>query len=295
MQLILPLVAALVFATGALVFKRAYAAGAGVVHAVVVNNVILALLFVPTLAWEPMPIPWHLWYQPVLTAAAFVLGHLLNVLSLRIGDVSVSTPLLGAKVIFVALIARWGFGHTLLPAQWWAAGLATSGVVVMGLTELRAGRSMGRTTLTALGCAAAFALTDTLIQTWGVNFGVLGFLSLQFAALGILSLSTLPFFGWSSLRAPLTAWKWMSLATLLSAIQAFIITVTIAMWRDAAGVNVLYATRGLMSLALVWLVGNWLGNTERQAVGGRTMTFRVLGAALILGAVAIASWSRVDR
>lgn len=87
----------------------------------------------------------------------------------------------------------------------------------------------------------------------------------------------------------------MSLATLLSAIQAFIITVTIAMWRDAAGVNVLYATRGLMSLALVWLVGNWLGNTERQAVGGRTMAFRVLGGALILGAVTIASWFRVDR
>lgn len=295
MQLILPLVAALVFATGALVFKRAYAAGAGVVHAVVVNNVILALLFVPTLAWEPTPIPWHLWHQPVLTAAAFVLGHLLNVVSLRIGDVSVSTPLLGAKVLFVAMIARWGFGHDLGPWQWWAAGLATSGVVVMGLTELRAGRSMGRTTVTALGSAAAFALTDTLIQTWGANFGVLGFLSLQFASLGFLSLLTLPFFGWSSLKAPLPAWKWMSLATLLSAIQAFIITVTIALWRDAAGVNVLYATRGLMSLALVWLVGNRLRNTERQSVGGRTMAFRVLGGSLILGAVAIASWHQAGR
>jgi hypothetical protein len=154
---------------------------------------------------------------------------------------------------------------------------------------------MGRTTLTALGCAAAFALTDTLIQTWGSNFGVIGFLSLQFAALGFLSLLTLPFFGWSSLKAPLAAWKWMSLATLLSAIQAFIITVTIAFWRDAAGVNVLYATRGLMSLALVWLVGHWLGNTERQSVGGRTMAFRVVGGGLILGAVAIASKLQAGR
>lgn len=289
MQLILPLVAAFAFAVGALVFKRAYAAGAGVVHAVVVNNVLLALLFAPSLAWEPRPIPWDLWYQPVLTAVTFVLGHLLNVVSLRIGDVSVSTPLLGAKVIFVALIARWGFGHVLQPAQWWSAGLATTGVVVMGVTEFHAGRGMGRTTLTALGCAAAFALTDTLIQTWGANFGVIGFLSLQFAALGILSLFTLPFFGWSSLKAPLAAWKWMSLATMLSAIQAFIITVTIAFWRDAAGVNVLYATRGLMSLGLVWLVGHWVGNTERRSVGGRTMAFRVLGGGLILGAVALAS------
>jgi len=38
MYLLLPLLAAIIFALGSMVFKRAYDEGAGVVHAVVVNN-----------------------------------------------------------------------------------------------------------------------------------------------------------------------------------------------------------------------------------------------------------------
>src|SRR5882672_8320312 len=100
MYLLLPLLAAIVFALGSMVFKRAYDEGAGVVHAVVVNNVLLAILFLPLFAFESKPVPWTQWIYPVATGAAFAAGHLLNVLSLRVGDVSVAIPLLGSKVIF---------------------------------------------------------------------------------------------------------------------------------------------------------------------------------------------------
>jgi drug/metabolite transporter (DMT)-like permease len=287
-HLFLPLLAAISFALGSLVYKRAFAEGAGVAHAVVVNNVVLGIVFLPLLWTQPGAIPWHDWHQPVLTAATFVLGHLLNVWSLRIGDVSVATPLLGSKVIFVALIGRWIFGVDLSPTQWAAAVLATAGVVVMGLTDVRPGGRTGLTTLTALGCAASFAVTDTLIQAWGGGFGVRAFLALQFAALGVLSLGLLPLFGRTALRAPAPAWKWIALGAALSALQATIITWTIAQWRDAAGVNVVYATRGLWSIALVWSVGHWLKNTERHSTGGRRMAFRGVGGSLILLAVVLA-------
>ena len=287
MYLVLPLLAALAFAWGSLVFKRAFAEGAGVVHGVVVNNVVLGLIFFPLVWLEPNPIPWNRWYEPVLTAATFVVGHLLNVVSLRVGDVSIATPLLGSKVIFVALVGRWVFGVELTPDQWWAAGLATSGVMLMGLTDWHAGGKIGLTTACALGCAGSFALTDTMIQAWGGSFGVIAFLGLQFAALGVLSLAILPFFGLRSLKAPRAAWKWMGIAAALSAVQAIIITGTIAVWKDAAGVNVVYATRGLMSIALVWLVGHWIQNTERHTVGGRRMAIRLVGGLLILAAVVL--------
>jgi len=285
--LVLPLIAAFAFALGSMVFKRAFAEGAGVVHAVVINNVVLGLIFFPLVWFEPQPVPWANWHQPVLTAATFVVGHLLNVLSLRMGDVSVATPLLGSKVIFVALVGWWVFGTKLTSLQWLAATLATAGVLVMGLTDLQAGRKTGRTTLTALGCAAMFALTDTMIQAWGGPFGVIGFLALQFAALAMFSLATLPLFGVHSLRAPAKAWRWLAVGTALSAVQALIITGTIAVWKDASGVNIVYATRGLWSIALVWLVGPWLQNTERHTVGGRRMGIRLLGGILILAAVVL--------
>jgi hypothetical protein len=67
---------------------------------------------------------------------------------------------------------------------------------------------------------------------------------------------------------------------------------TIAIWQDAPGVNVVYATRGLWSIALVWHVGHHLRNTERHSAGPRTMLQRACAALLLLGAVALTVQTR---
>jgi hypothetical protein len=74
-DLLLTLRAAIVFALGSMVFERAHEEGAGVVHAVVVNNVLLAVVFLPLFAFESRPVPWSRWYFPFLTGAAFAAGH----------------------------------------------------------------------------------------------------------------------------------------------------------------------------------------------------------------------------
>src|SRR5206468_5874434 len=79
MYLLWPLVAALAFALGSMVYKRAYVEGAGVAHTAILNNVVLGIMFLPLLAFETRPISWDKWEQPVLTSLAYVLGHLLNV------------------------------------------------------------------------------------------------------------------------------------------------------------------------------------------------------------------------
>ena len=288
MYLLLPLLAAFAFAFGSMVFKRAYAEGAGVAHAVVVNNLIVGMLFVPLAFFDSKPIAWDLWHRPFIAAAGFAIGHLLSSLSLRVGDVSVATPLLGVKVTFVALLAALLFGREVSVGQWGAVGLTTAGVFVMGLTDFKPGRRAGITTLLALGCAGCFAFTDVTLQMWAADFGVLNFLSLQFAALALFSLAMLPFFGKGSLKASPAAWKWIGAASFFSATQAILITAAIGIWRDAAGVNVVYATRGLWSVVLVWFLGHRLGNMERQTAGGRTMLLRLMGAALVLAAVFLA-------
>src|SRR3989442_4890234 len=50
MHLLLPLLAAIFFAIGSMVSKRAYYEGARVVHVVLVNNGLLAILFLPPLS-----------------------------------------------------------------------------------------------------------------------------------------------------------------------------------------------------------------------------------------------------
>jgi hypothetical protein len=181
--------------------------------------------------------------------------------------------------------------------------LTSAGVLITGLTDFKPGRRTGWTTLLALLCAGSFAVTDVLIQMWAAEFGVLNFLSLLFGALAVESILVLPLLGFKarpetrhlsifrqaigSLTAPPRAWRWIALATSLSAVQALLITGTIANWRDAAGVNVVYGTRGLWSLALVWWAGSWFGNAERRDSGPRVLLARAIGGALILAAVVL--------
>ena len=58
--------------------------------------------------------------------------------------------------------------------------------------------------------------------------------------------------------------------TLLT-VQAMGIAYCIAVYHEVTVTNVLYNTRGLWSVALVWVVGHWFANSEKQ-VGGAIMS-----------------------
>ena len=279
--------AAIAFALGSMMYKRAYAEGATLAHTAILNNVVLGIVFLPLLALEKRPVAWEKWHQPVITSFFYVIGHLLNVVALRFGDVSLATPLLGSKIIFVALVGWLVFGSQISGGLWAAAALASIGVAMMGYTEVHFSRRLGLTTTTALGSALFFSLTDSAIQAWGSGFGGWSFLALQFAGLGAFSLLMLPWFGMRSLRAPASAWKWIFAGIALSGLQAILITCTIAFWKNAVGVNVVYATRGFWSIVFVWTVGHWVQNTERATIGGRGMALRLGGTVLIFGAMVL--------
>jgi len=52
----------------------------------------------------------------------------------------------------------------------------------------------------------------------------------------------------------------------------------------ATTTNVLYNSRGVWSVVLVWWVGHWFGNTER-ARGPGVMLRRLAGSLLLLSAI----------
>ena len=55
---------------------------------------------------------------------------------------------------------------------------------------------------------------------------------------------------------------------------------------DATAVNIVYSSRGLWSVAAVWLIGHWFSNTEGE-VGGPAMRRRLMGALLMLAAIGL--------
>ena len=167
------------------------------------------------------------------------------------------------------------------------SALLTSAVALMHLGEPHGQRSrVGRTVLLAGMSALSFSLGDVLLQKWVIGWGSGRYLPPMFLFNALYTFAFVPFF-----RAPLRAldrraWLWTGGGALLLAVNNTGIALSIAVWRAATSVNILYSLRGLISVVLVWLIGHWFSNEERH-LAPRVFRYRLLGAALMLGAIVL--------
>ena len=282
---LLMLVAAIIYATGALVVKRAADLGVGVWRTAFVANLVAALLFQPLLLLGGT-VHGELWWQPVVLALCFVGGQWLTYLSLEFGDVSVATPVLGIKVLLVAVFVTWWTAEALRPQLWVAALLATLGIALLNRRSGQvAHQRVGRTIVTAGLAAVAYAAFDVLAQHWTPRWGVGRMLPITLAIAAVLTLAFIPRFSAPLSALPRTTWLWLLGGTVTIGTQSAIFVTTVSAWGHAAPLNVIYSSRGLWTVVLVWLVGHWVSNRE-QNLGG-VLVWRLAGAALMLSAIGL--------
>lgn len=281
---LIPLCSGLGYAFAALMLKRATEGGVGPWRVTFLVNLTAALSFAPWWFWSTTPFEWvHFWHA-VIAGAAFFVGQILTFLALSRGDISITTPIMGTKVILVAFLAVLLGGDQLSPTLWIAAVLTAAATALLG-GELRANRERVMPSLVFGSSAAlAYATTDICQSNWAPAWGFHRFAPVMFATVGVLSLSLVPFF-----KAPLSAMQSRSVAWnlgggLLLSLQATGIAYSIAQFHEVTLTNILYNTRGVWSVLLVWIAGSWFSNTERS-VGNRVMARRLLGALLLLTAV----------
>ena len=84
-------------------------------------------------------------------------------------------------------------------------------------------------------------------------------------------------------RVSATNWRWLAAGAALLGVQACGVAWGIVTL-GATTTNVLYNSRGVWSVVLVWCVGHWFGNTER-ARGRSVMLRRLAGSLLLLSAI----------
>ena len=283
--IVLPLLAAFVFTISALLLKRASALGAGLWRTAFVCNCISAVLFSSLLAFGGPPVRVGMLWQPFCIALCLFAGLLGQFLALEKGDVSVAVPVLGLKVVAVALLTPLLTSDRTDARLWVAVLLSAVGIVV--LNRKQAGRrphNVGITLLAAGFAAGSFATFDVLVQKWGPAWGVGRLLPIVFAMNGVLSLVLIPKFREPLSALPRAAWKWLVPACCLLTLQSVFFIGTLAVYGKATIANVIYSARGLLSVILVWLVGHWFSNAE-QDLGRRTLAWRLLGATLMLSAI----------
>lgn len=290
----MPLIAAAISALSAMYLKRAFDEGMGLRQGVHLTNIAVAVLILPLLAFERAPVQWQQIHLPLMTAACFYIANWFAVLAIRSGDVSLVIPIMGTKVVFVALGAAVILRESLPPSLIFAAMLTTAGILVLGLPDLVRGRNFLLTLVYALFSSAVFAACDLMIQSWVPLFGELTFIVVATSGVGVASVfaiatsqMTKKRFTWPG--PPARFWAWTG--ALLVGIQVILIGVALAFFGDATGFNVVFASSGLWAIALVWLIGSRFGNYESTS-SGRMYLCRVIGSVMLTVAIVMAVLAR---
>ncbi len=287
-SLLIPLLCAILYPLGTLLMKRALEKGVDLWTTMAVNYWAMALVFACVIPFEGRGIPWQLWYQPAVMGLLSFLGQGCALKGISSGDLTIATPALGTKVLLVALLTETLL-HQNVPLAWWIAAACSFAAVVFLQAGAPAGHRRTAVTLTySLLAAAFFALGDVLIQKWAPRWGAFHFLPAMSFAAAIYSLALLLF-----MRKPLLAFegggrKWLAAGAFTLGIQSLLLTAVIGLLGQVTLVNIVFSSRGLWNFLLIWFVGHWFRNREREA-GPRVMAARLVGAGLMFAAIVMVS------
>ncbi len=277
----MPLAAAMLFALGGLLLKRSAQWHVGVWRTTFVANMLAGVIFIPLLSLGGQIPSWFDLWQPLVVALLYMLGQVTTLMALTRGDVSIATPVLGLKILMVAVFATLIIAKPLPTEIWTAAGLATLGIVLLNLNRGGHHHHIALSLGAALAGATTFGLFDICVQIWAPAWGVGRFLPLVFGMSAILSLGFWPLLEGKLTALPRSAWPWLAGGAALIALQSLLIVSTVATWGHATVVNVAYSTRGLWSVIFVWLLGEMLGVHDKSFYGWVVWT-RLAGAAMLL-------------
>lgn len=307
--ILLPLASGAGYVAAVLLIKRASAHGVGLWRTAFVSNAAMGICFSALWLLGGRDLAWAELWQPAVGGALFLAGQVFTFMAMD-GDVSLATPVLGLKIIFVAAASALLVDEPVRASWWIAAALCTVAIALLQSHSRAApapplanapataataptarpapGRQHPRRTIVCAALAAlCFAITDVLVQRFAPAWGAGRYLPCMFGFLLLFSFSLIPFFS-APLRAiPPAGWRWLAPGAVLLAIQAVGMAYAIGAHGHATVANILYSTRGLWSVLAIGLLGAWLGSAGEQKLPRPVFRRRLLGAALMFAAIAL--------
>lgn len=288
LHLLLPFGSSILYVIGVLFLKRAQHSGVCAARTAFVSNLVLCAAFMLLIPFGGQILPLEKFWQPGVLALLFSGGQACTFVALSKGDVSVATPVLGAKNIFVAWLTTLILGIPLPWQLWVAAGMSVAAIALIHRGS--GGRShsgrMAQTLVLSLLAALTFATFDVLVQKWSPIWGAGRLLPITFVISAVLSFGFMPFFREPLARLPWAAWRPLLLGGTLLASQSLIFITGMAWFGDAAAGNIVYSARGVWSVLLVWVAGHWL-RTEEGQLAGSALRWRFFGAFLMTAAIVL--------
>ncbi len=289
MELLLPAGAALLYAVGAHMLKNAMSVGPW--RVTFICNVLMAFAYAPMLLLPAQqPSDAAAIYQPLAAGALFFLGQVFTFLAIRQGDVSIATPVMGTKILFVtALVAILG-SQEIDSAIWIAAILSTLALALLGISRPGERARVAYTIVLAGASALFFAATDVLVQLWAPLWGPMNFIPFMFAACAFLSLLLIPQFSAPLTAIPAKTWRQLAPGCILITLQALAMALMLSIFGRAPEANIVYSSRGIWAILIVFFAARLLHSDERL-VSRSTLALRMVGSVLLLVSIILVTVS----
>jgi drug/metabolite transporter (DMT)-like permease len=284
-MLFLPLISALIYPFASLFLKRAIGEGGGLLRTGFISNLVLFACFLPALLFNDAAPDWHHLPWALVAGICFFGGQAFTFLAIRSGDVSVQAPLMGVKVVFVALFSFFLKPDEVPPMLWFGSALAALAIFLLAGATPSAFLKSWRTVAWSLIACACFGASDSLASYKSADFGRIPFVVVMVAVVAVATLAFVPFFSQPLRQTPRGAVKLAALGGLAIGIQGLILNLSLAFFQQATAMNIIYSTRALWGVLLVWLLGHRLGNFEVATHGHAVMGKRLAGSLLLCAAV----------
>ncbi|MFP4166467.1 MAG: hypothetical protein ACLFUF_04775 [Opitutales bacterium] len=273
------------YAVAAILSKRALGRGCGILRLSFIMNQIFVVVFALLLPGSAASVAWDQIHLPAITGALFFAGQVFTFAAIRLGDVSLQTPMMGTKAVFVVLLAVLFGTEQVTLELGGAALLAATAVALLGFSGggvYRAGLSLAL----ALSSSLFFAGSDTMVGTFGREFGPANFLFIAILTNAVLSFGLIPFFHEPLRVIPRPALPWSFFAAVCMAGQALLLNATLANYQNVSAINILYSTRGLWSILLAAPLAVLL-SLPRESLTRAMLLQRLIGALLMSAAVGL--------
>lgn len=285
--LFLGLAAGLIYSFASVFLKRAMEKGASAWSVLLVSSLTCGIMNLPFFWFARTPSPEAAWFQPLLAGCTLYIGLVFTWLAVYAGDVSVANPVMGTKVIFVAMFTIILTGSRVPPVMWGASILIAVALFLLKGSGERKGGAFLKTVILASVASVSFAVSDVLIQKYRDYWGVGLFPPLLVGSMALMSLSVIPWSADNLKKLSVSTWKWLIAGSIFTALQMVTLVIPLVLLQhdnSALMVNIMFNSRGIWTVIIVWAGGRLIG-TKESGRGVKTLASRLLGAVLILTAI----------
>ena len=285
-ELLLPVAAAAAYCLSVLFVKASTADGKlSPTSILATTNFLMFLAFLPTLLCNWQSINPHLLWQPLLTGIFFAIGNWATFQCSHKGEVSLMTPIMGIKILLVILFLHTIVGGETPKSLIFAGLLCCAAVFIMGYSKSDTtprGKRLWTYALAAIACIS-YAMCDVLFQKFTGNFDGMIILSLNNIVLAILSVPYIKTICRDFRNANNKTLALGTFSAILMTVEAVLMVIAIIGEVGAGLCNILYNTRGIMSVLLILAAGRI--NPSLRELNKASTLRRLTGSAMIMLAV----------